>query len=278
MLGQPISMLIPDVVGFELTGSLSEGITATDLVLRVVEMLREHGVVGKFVEFYGAGLDQLPLADRATIANMAPEYGATCGFFPVDQQTIKYLHLSDRDQDSIDLVEAYCRAQGMWRGDDYPAPDLPATLHLDMSTVEPNLAGLKRPQDRVPDRELKSAVNAFIEADGKGDKLESGFPITGIDQDMHHGDVVIAAITSTNTSNPGVMLGAGLVAQKALAKGLARKPWVKTSLAPGSKVLTEYLEKAGLQDALDELGSPPQPVSTSAATPLAPARMASRCI
>ena len=255
MLGRPISMLIPDVVGFELTGSLSEGITATDLVLRVVEMLREHGVVGKFVEFYGAGLDQLPLADRATIANMAPEYGATCGFFPVDQQTIKYLHLSDRDQDSIDLVEAYCRAQGMWRGDDYQAPDFSATLHLDMSTTEPNLAGPKRPQDRIPVRELKSAVNAFIEADGKGDKLESGFPITGIDQDMHHGDVVIAAITScTNTSNPGVMLGAGLVAQKALAKGLARKPWVKTSLAPGSKVVTEYLEKAGLQDALDELG------------------------
>jgi aconitate hydratase len=255
MLGQPISMLIPDVVGFELTGSLSEGITATDLVLRVVEMLREHGVVGKFVEFYGVGLDQLPLADRATIANMAPEYGATCGFFPVDQQTIKYLHLSNRDQESIDLVEAYCRAQGMWRGDDYQAPTFSATLHLDMSVVEPNLAGPKRPQDRVPVRELKSAVDAFIEADGKGDQLKTGFPIAGSDQAMHHGDVVIAAITScTNTSNPGVMLGAGLVAQKALAKGLARKPWVKTSLAPGSRVVTEYLEKAGLQNALDGLG------------------------
>jgi aconitate hydratase len=259
MLGQPVSMLIPDVVGFELSGQLQEGITATDLVLRVVEMLREHGVVGKFVEFFGQGLDQLPLAERATIANMAPEYGATCGFFPVDAQTLTYLRLSGRDEDSIALVEAYCRAQGMWRDDNYQTPDFAATLHLDMSTVEPNLAGPKRPQDRVPVRSLKAAIDQFIELQGKADQLDVDYPLAGSEQDseqvMHHGDVVIAAITScTNTSNPAVMIGAGLLAKKAIARGLQRKPWVKSSLAPGSKVVTEYLEKAGLQESLDALG------------------------
>ncbi|WP_339673719.1 aconitate hydratase AcnA [Dasania marina] len=255
MLGQPISMLIPDVVGFELTGKLQEGITATDLVLRVVEMLRAHGVVGKFVEFYGAGLDHLPLADRATIANMSPEYGATCGFFPVDQQTINYLRLSGRDEDTIALVEAYSKAQGMWRDENYQVADFSATLQLDMSTVEANLAGPKRPQDRVAVRNLNKAIDDFIELQGKRDQLDTAFDLAGSDEAMHHGDVVIAAITScTNTSNPSVMIGAGLVAQKALAKGLQRKPWVKSSLAPGSKVVTDYLEKAGLQTSLNDLG------------------------
>ncbi len=255
MLGQPISMLIPDVVGFELSGQLQEGITATDLVLRVVQMLREHKVVGKFVEFYGSGLDHLPLADRATIANMAPEYGATCGFFPVDAQTINYLRLSGRDESTIALVEAYCKAQGMWRDDDYPTPDFASTLGLDMSTVEPNLAGPKRPQDRVPMAQLKTAIDSFLELEGKSGQMDQAFAFAGSDQAMHHGDVVIAAITScTNTSNPAVMLGAGLLAQKALARGLSSKPWVKTSLAPGSRVVTDYLVRAGLQDALNALG------------------------
>jgi aconitate hydratase len=255
MLGQPISMLIPDVVGFELSGRLQEGITATDLVLLVVQMLREHGVVGKFVEFFGDGLDRLPLSDRATIANMAPEYGATCGFFPVDEQTLAYLRLSGRDDADIALVEAYCRAQGMWRDEHYQAPDFAATLHLDMAMVEPSLAGPKRPQDRVAVRELRSAIEQYIELDGKAGELEQDFDLAGSELPMHHGDVVIAAITScTNTSNPAVMIGAGLVAQKALARGLQRKPWVKSSLAPGSRVVTDYLEKAGLQDALNELG------------------------
>lgn len=255
MLGQPISMLIPDVVGFELTGLLQEGITATDLVLRVVEMLREHGVVGKFVEFYGAGLDQLPLSDRATIANMAPEYGATCGFFPVDEQTLTYMRLSGRDEHTIELVETYCRAQGMWRDESYEGTTYAATLQLDMSTVEPNMAGPKRPQDRVPVRALKAAIDEFIELDGKAGQIDTDFSLGESGHNLNHGDVVIAAITScTNTSNPAVMVGAGLVAKKALARGLQRKPWVKSSLAPGSKVVTEYLEKAGLQDSLDELG------------------------
>lgn len=255
MLGQPISMLIPDVIGFELTGELQEGITATDLVLRVVEMLRAHGVVGKFVEFYGSGLDQLPLSDRATIANMAPEYGATCGFFPIDDQSLSYMRLSGRDEATVELVEAYCKAQGMWRGDDYQTPDFAATLHLDMTTVEPNLAGPKRPQDRVSIKDLHGATDEFIELQGKSSQLDNDYSLAGSAEAMHHGDVVIAAITScTNTSNPAVMLGAGLVAQKALARGLQRKPWVKSSLAPGSKVVTDYLVKAGLQQSLDDLG------------------------
>ena len=255
MLGQPISMLIPDVVGFELTGKMCEGITATDLVLQVVQMLRAHGVVGKFVEFYGSGLDHLPLSDRATIANMAPEYGATCGFFPVDEQTLTYLRLTDRDEHSVQLVEAYCKAQGMWRGEDYATPTFSATLNLDMSTVEPNLAGPRRPQDRVSVKELQAATDQFIELDGKSSQRDTAFPVGEGEVNMHHGDVVIAAITScTNTSNPAVMIGAGLVARNALARGLQRKPWVKSSLAPGSKVVTDYLIKAGLQDSLNDLG------------------------
>ncbi len=255
MLGQPISMLIPDVVGFELTGQMREGMTATDLVLQVVQMLRSHGVVGKFVEFFGDGLDQLPLADRATIANMAPEYGATCGFFPVDAQTIAYLKLSGRDAHTIARVEAYCRAQGMWRDEHYGQPEFSATLQLDMSTVEASVAGPKRPQDRVAVTQLREATDEFIELNGKSAQLDTPFPLEHSDQPMHHGDVAIAAITScTNTSNPAVMIGAGLVAQKALARGLKRKPWVKSSLAPGSKVVTDYLTKAGLQQALDEQG------------------------
>ena len=255
MLGQPISMLLPDVVGFELTGKMREGITATDLVLQVVQMLRAHGVVGKFVEFYGSGLDQLPLSDRATIANMAPEYGATCGFFPVDAQTISYLRLTGRDKQTVNLVEAYCKAQGMWRDEHYVTPHFAATLHLDMSTVEPNLAGPRRPQDRVAVRDLRRASDEYIKLDGKADQLDAAFPLEDGTGSLQHGAVVIAAITScTNTSNPAVMIGAGLVAQKALARGLQRKPWVKSSLAPGSKVVTDYLTRAGLQAALDALG------------------------
>jgi len=255
MLGQPISMLLPDVVGFELTGAMREGITATDLVLQVVQMLRAHGVVGKFVEFHGSGLDQLPLADRATIANMAPEYGATCGFFPVDTQTLTYLRLTGRDAGTVALVEAYCKAQGMWRDEHYATPHFAAMLHLDMSTVEPNLAGPRRPQDRVAVRDLRRATDEYITLDGKAGELDTAFPLESGTTSLHHGAVVIAAITScTNTSNPAVMIGAGLVAQKALARGLQRKPWVKSSLAPGSKVVTDYLTRAGLQAALDALG------------------------
>lgn len=255
ILGQPISMLIPDVVGVELTGKLLEGITATDLVLTVVEMLREYGVVGKFVEFYGAGLDHLPLADRATIANMAPEYGATCGFFPVDKQTINYLRLSGRDEEQIELVEAYCKAQGLWRDEHFLVPDFSATLRLDLTTIVPSLAGPKRPQDRVPVTGLKTAVAGSIELAGKAKQLNTEYPLAGSEVAMHHGDVVIAAITScTNTSNPAVMIAAGLVARNALAKGLQRKSWVKSSLAPGSKVVTEYLQQAELQEPLDQLG------------------------
>jgi aconitate hydratase len=255
MLGQPISMLIPDVIGFRLTGRLREGITATDLVLRVVEMLRKKGVVDKFVEFYGDGLSHLPLADRATIANMAPEYGATCGFFPIDRETIAYLELSGRDPETVALVEAYARAQGMWRDAETPDPVCTDTLELDLSTVEPSLAGPKRPQDRVPMTQLARVFDETLELQGLAAAKDQRVPVPGAGYDLGHGDVVIAAITScTNTSNPAVMLGAGLVARKALARGLTVKPWVKTSLAPGSKVVTEYLEKTGLQDALDGLG------------------------
>ncbi|MEM9726570.1 MAG: aconitate hydratase AcnA, partial [Pseudomonadota bacterium] len=253
MLGQPISMLLPEVVGFELTGAIKEGVTATDLVLRVVEMLREKGVVGKFVEFYGEGLDELPLADRATIANMAPEYGATCGYFPIDDETLRYLRVSGRDEERIALVEAYAKQNGFWRvrGE---APLFTDTLHLDMGTVEPSISGPKRPQDRI---DLSEASTAFVEAMSSEFKRPLGVehPVEGQAFTLKSGSVVIAAITScTNTSNPYVMIGAGLVAQKAAAKGLTRKPWVKTSLAPGSKVVSDYLEKAGLQDDLDALG------------------------
>ncbi|MEZ5597853.1 MAG: aconitate hydratase AcnA [Pseudomonadales bacterium] len=254
MLGQPVSMLIPEVIGFKLTGRTPEGITATDLVLRVVEMLRKKGVVGKFVEFYGDGLNYLSLADRATIANMAPEYGATCGFFPVDDETINYMKLSSRPAETVALVEAYAKAQGMWR-DDSVVPTFTDTLELDLATIVPSLAGPKRPQDRVVMAEMKKAFDNVLDLDGKGDSKDARVPVPGTDYTLGHGDVVIAAITScTNTSNPAVMLAAGLVAQKAVARGLNVKPWVKTSLAPGSKVVTEYLEKTGLQSDLDRIG------------------------
>ena len=257
MLGQPIAMLIPDVIGFRLTGKLPEGATATDLVLTVTQMLRKKGVVGKFVEFFGPGLDELALADRATIGNMAPEYGATCGFFPIDKVALDYLRLTGRDQHRIALVEAYAKAQGMFRESGAPDPMFTDTLELDLSTVRPSLAGPKRPQDRV---DLKDAASAFkaeltkslgVPANDVGVKAK----VEGKNYELTHGDVVIAAITScTNTSNPSVLVAAGLVARKAREKGLTVKPWVKTSLAPGSQVVTEYLEKSDLQKDLDALG------------------------
>ncbi|WJY21324.1 aconitate hydratase AcnA [Fontisubflavum oceani] len=253
MLGQPISMLIPEVVGFELTGAMVEGTTGTDLVLKVVEMLRERGVVGKFVEFYGAGLDTLPLADRATIANMAPEYGATCGFFPIDGETLRYLRNTGRDEDTVALVEAYAKENGFWRGADY-APVYTDTLHLDMGTIVPAISGPKRPQDYVA---LTDAKAAFTREMAETFKRPMGKEVTvaGEDYTMESGKVVIASITScTNTSNPYVMIGAGLVARKANELGLNRKPWVKTSLAPGSQVVSAYLEAAELQDDLDAIG------------------------
>ncbi|MCA3420574.1 MAG: aconitate hydratase AcnA, partial [Roseomonas sp.] len=258
MLGQPIAMLIPDVIGFKLTGSLKEGVTATDLVLTVTQMLRKKGVVGKFVEFFGPGLAHLPLADRATIGNMAPEYGATCGFFPVDDTTLEYLRLSGRDEHRIKLTRDYLKAQGMFREEGMPDPVFTDTLELDLSTVEPSMAGPKRPQDRVA---LSNAAPAFLKdlAAGTmgvpGDQADLRVPVEGANYDLGHGDVVIAAITScTNTSNPYVLVAAGLVAKKAVEKGLTAKPWVKTSLAPGSQVVTEYLNKAGLTPHLDALG------------------------
>ncbi|SLN45453.1 Aconitate hydratase 1 [Falsiruegeria litorea R37] len=253
MLGQPISMLIPEVIGFELTGAMMEGTTGTDLVLKVVEMLREKGVVGKFVEFYGDGLDRLPLADRATIANMAPEYGATCGFFPIDGETIRYLTNTGRDEDRIALVEAYAKANGLWRDADY-APIYTDTLHLDMGTIVPAISGPKRPQDYVA---LSDGKTAFLREMEETFKRPMGkeVAVAGEDYTMESGKVVIASITScTNTSNPYVMIGAGLVARKAAEMGLNRKPWVKTSLAPGSQVVSAYLEAAGLQDDLDAIG------------------------
>ncbi|AQZ80622.1 aconitate hydratase 1 [Acinetobacter calcoaceticus] len=279
MLGQPISMLIPEVIGFKLTGKLPEGITATDLVLTITQMLRQKGVVGKFVEFYGDGLADLPLADRATIANMAPEYGATCGFFPIDEVTLGYLKLTGRDEGRIELVEAYSKAQGLWRnaGDE---PVFTDTLSLDMTTVQASLAGPKRPQDRVLLSEVPKTFNALMEltlkpakeakerleneggggtaVEAKKANIQHESPscvIEGQEYPLNHGDVVISAITScTNTSNPSVMLAAGLLAKKAIEKGLQRKPWVKSSLAPGSKVVTDYLLAAGLTPYLDELG------------------------
>jgi len=280
MLGQPISMLIPEVVGFKLTGKMIEGTTATDLVLRVVQMLRQHGVVGKFVEFYGAGLDHLPLADRATIANMAPEYGATCGYFPIDAETLRYLRNTGRDEARVALVEAYAKAQGLWRGADY-APIYTSTLALDMGTIVPAISGPKRPQDYLPLTEAAAAFGNFIRTTRKlptatpvqtedwkdegGAQKPADLPgnfdgfssakVAGEDYTLRDGSIVIAAITScTNTSNPSVMIGAGLLARKARALGLTRKPWVKTSLAPGSQVVSEYLNAAGLQDDLDAVG------------------------
>ncbi|MCF6292578.1 MAG: aconitate hydratase AcnA, partial [Robiginitomaculum sp.] len=255
MLGQPISMLIPEVIGFELTGTLPEGITATDLVLTVVQMLRERGVVGKFVEFYGEGLDHLSLEDEATLANMAPEYGATCGFFPIDDDTIKYLTATGRDPARVKLVKAYAKAQGMWR-DSANKPEFTDSLHLDMRSLLPSISGPKRPQDRVLLSEAPSSFAGSMAGEfGVKEGGDIRYPVEGEDYDLGHGDVMIAAITScTNTSNPSVMVGAGLVARNARAKGLTVKPWVKTSLAPGSKVVTDYLLKAGLQDDLDALG------------------------
>ena len=253
MLGQPISMLIPEVVGFELTGAMMEGTTGTDLVLKVVELLRARGVVGKFVEFYGAGLNNLPLADRATIANMAPEYGATCGFFPIDDETIRYLHSTGRDEARIALVEAYAKENGFWRGDDY-APIYTDTLHLDMGTIVPAISGPKRPQDFVALTEGKTAFRREMEETFKR-PMGKEVTVAGEDYTMESGKVVIASITScTNTSNPYVMIGAGLVARKARALGMNRKPWVKTSLAPGSQVVSAYLEAADLQKDLDAVG------------------------
>jgi aconitate hydratase len=257
MLGQAITMLIPQVVGFRLSGKLPEGSTATDLVLTVVQMLRELGVVGKFVEFFGDGLAGLPLADRATIANMAPEYGATCGIFPIDGETLSYLQLSGRSAEQIELVEAYARAQGMFHTADSPEAEYSAVLELDMSTVVPSLAGPKRPQDRILLTEASAAyrrdVRGFIEGRQGADSARVTYK--GEEFDLEDGAVVIAAITScTNTSNPAVMLGAGLLARNAAARGLKVKPWVKTSLGPGSRVVTDYLEKAGLMDDLEAMG------------------------
>lgn len=254
MLGQPVSMLIPEVIGFKLTGEMREGITATDLVLRIVEMLRAKGVVGKFVEFYGPALDHLSLPNRSTIANMAPEYGATCGIFPVDAETIKYLKLTARDDARIALVEAYAKAQGMWRDSATPDPVFTSTLELDVSTIEPAISGPKRPQDRI---DLKASAPAFASTlkDLGGADAPRGVDVKGEDYKLRDGDVVIAAITScTNTSNPDVLIAAGLVAQKAHALGLQSKPWVKTSLAPGSQVVGDYLKDAGLQAPLDAMG------------------------
>ncbi|MBB6227691.1 aconitate hydratase [Polymorphobacter multimanifer] len=256
MLGQPVSMLIPEVVGFKLSGTLAEGITATDLVLTVTQMLRAHGVVGRFVEFYGPGLDALTLADRATIANMAPEYGATCGFFPIDTKTIDYMRLTGRDEETCALVEAYCRAQGLWRETNTPDPVFTDTLGLDLSVVQPSLAGPRRPQDKVLLADAKNAFEAELAGGYKqAERMDVRVPVAGANHGIGHGDVVIAAITScTNTSNPNVLVAAGLVAKKARALGLRSQPWVKTSLAPGSKVVTDYLVKSGLQAELDAIG------------------------
>ncbi len=254
MLGQPISMLIPEVVGVRLTGKLGEGLTATDLVLRVVELLRTHGVVAKFVEYFGDGLDHLSLEDQATIANMAPEYGATCGFFPVDDDTLTYLKATGRGDEAA-LVEAYAKAQGLWR-DAGEEPVFTDVLELDLGSIKAAISGPKRPQDRIDLGMAKEQFGRVMETEfGKGDELGRRFAIPGRDHDLGHGDVMIAAITScTNTSNPSVLIAAGLVARNAHAKGLTVKPWVKTSLAPGSQVVTDYLQKAGLMDELDALG------------------------
>ncbi|GBF05431.1 aconitate hydratase [Deinococcus aerius] len=262
MLGQPIYMLMPEVIGFKITGAMPEGATATDLALRITQMLREKGVVGKFVEFYGAGLSNMTLPDRATIANMAPEYGATMGFFPVDDEALRYLRRTGRLEDEIELVEAYYKAQGMFRTDETPDPVFTDTIELDLSTIVPSLAGPKRPQDRVNLADMhtvfKEALTAPIKQRGfelKPEQLDAQGTIGGTDIKIGHGAVTLASITScTNTSNPSVLIAAGLVAKKAVERGLKPKAWVKTSLAPGSKVVTEYLENAGLQEYLDQIG------------------------
>jgi aconitate hydratase len=253
MLGQPVSMLIPEVVGFRLTGEMKEGVTATDLVLTCTNMLRKHGVVGRFVEYFGPGLASLSLADRATLANMAPEYGATCGFFGIDDKTLDYMRLTGREEAQIALVEAYAKEQGFWINPNAPEPIFSSTLELDLATVVPSLAGPKRPQDRVSLPEVDDVFNADMASVYQ--KTQARVPVAGKDFDLGDGDVVIAAITScTNTSNPSVLVAAGLVAKKANELGLKPKPWVKTSLAPGSQVVTDYLNKAGLQEHLDAVG------------------------
>ncbi len=257
MLGQPVSMLLPEVIGFRLTGKLTEGVTATDLVLTVVQMLRKRGVVGKFVEFFGSGLGNMTLADRATIANMAPEYGATCGFFPVDSETIRYLTVSGREDDRIALVEAFSREQGMWLDAGLPEPVFTDTLELDLGDVVPSMAGPKRPEGRIALDKIASGFAESMKTEFKKPDadLSRGHPVEGMDFELRHGDVAIAAITScTNTSNPSVLIGAGLLARNANRVGLQQKPWVKTSLAPGSQVVAEYLEKSGLQKELDQIG------------------------
>lgn len=254
MLGQPVSMLIPEVVGFKLSGQLKEGVTATDLVLTVTQMLRARGVVGKFVEFYGDGLNSMSLADRATIANMAPEYGATCGFFPIDDETLRYLRFTGRSEDRVALVEAYAKEQGLWRVAGEADPVFTDTLSLDLNTVEPSLAGPKRPQDRVPLHGVKAGFAKTLTEEAQRTEPKS-VPVKGQSYQMRDGHVVIAAITScTNTSNPSVLMAAGLLAKKAIEKGLTRAPWVKTSLAPGSQVVTEYLNAAGLTPFLNQMG------------------------
>jgi len=256
MLGQPLSMVLPEVIGFKLVGKLKEGVTATDLVLTVTEMLRKRGVVGKFVEFFGPGLSNLTIADRATLGNMSPEYGATCGFSPIDDDTMRYLKDTGRPPELVALVAAYAKAQGMYRVKTTPDPMFTDVLKLELSSVEPSLAGPKRPQDRVALKEVKSGFAVSMDKEfNKSAEAKKRVKVSGKNYDLGHGDVVIAAITScTNTSNPNVMIGAGLLARKAAAKGLTAKPWVKTSLAPGSQVVGEYLEKSGLQKDLDKLG------------------------
>ncbi|MBB5090252.1 MULTISPECIES: aconitate hydratase AcnA [Pseudochrobactrum] len=256
MLGQPVSMLLPEVIGFKLTGKVKEGVTATDLVLTVTQMLRKKGVVGKFVEFFGPGLDNMTLADRATIANMGPEYGATCGFFPVDKETLNYMNTTGRDEHRLKLVEAYSRAQGMWREADSTDPVFTDILELDMGDVVPSMAGPKRPEGRIALEGIASGFATSLETEYKKTTGQTArYAVEGEDFDLGHGDVVIAAITScTNTSNPSVLIAAGLLARNAVAKGLKTKPWVKTSLAPGSQVVAAYLENAGLQKDLDALG------------------------
>ncbi|PWB60325.1 MAG: aconitate hydratase AcnA [Bradyrhizobiaceae bacterium] len=256
MLGQPYSMLLPEVIGFKLTGKLKEGVTATDLVLTVTQMLRKRGVVGKFVEFFGPGLDNLTLEDRATIGNMAPEYGATCGFFPIDDETIRYLTNTGRKAEQVALVKAYAKAQGLLRTKTTPDPAFTDVLKLELGAVQPSLAGPKRPQDRVPLKEVKEGFAVSMDKEfGKADEMAKRVPVEGRKHDLGHGDVVIAAITScTNTSNPSVMVAAGLLAKKAVEKGLTVKPWVKTSLAPGSQIVADYYDKSGLQKYLDRLG------------------------
>jgi aconitate hydratase len=254
MLGQPVTMLVPRVVGFRLTGRLAEGATATDLVLTCVEMLRRHGVVGKFVEFYGEGLDHLPLADRATLGNMAPEFGSTCGIFPIDEETLRYLALTGRSEAHIEMVREYAQAQGMWRAPGAPEAEYSEVLELDLASVEPSIAGPKRPQDRISLGAAKSTIREHMTAAGVGDHATK-LTLDGAEAELRDGAVVIAAITScTNTSNPAVMIGAALLARNARARGLAVKPWVKTSLAPGSQVVTRYLERADLLVDLEALG------------------------